>query len=76
MNLTDHKHNVVPELEDVIYQLLLAGPRSAETLAAITGESRFAIYRRLRRLMKFTDVAVVTEKKQRFYGVRPNGGRL
>ena len=58
------------DLEQKIYELLLESPRSVDALAALTGENRFTLNRVIRRLLKFRDANIITERRVRYYGVK------
>lgn len=58
------------DLETRIYSLLSERPYSVDSLMIITGARRQSVCRTLARLKKFSDISVITEKRQRFWGRR------
>jgi len=58
------------DLEQSVYNLILESPRSIDALAALTGENRFTLNRIIRRLLKFSDANIITERRVRYYGVK------
>jgi len=58
------------DLEQKVYELILKSPRSIDSLAALTGENRFTLNRVIRRLLKFSDANIITERRVRYYGIK------